>query len=169
MNTRLPLTILRLLQLAFTAIILGLCGALLQQQVAGGTPTRLNYAMFAAALAGLSLLYLLPSVFIAAIHNPVAALVLDILNFLFLLCAGIALAASLGGRSCNDARFRDANGIINGGSPVANRVQRCHEAHALTAFEWFAAFTFLASALIVWVSSCPFLPGKRKGKEKNVC
>ncbi|KAF8243173.1 hypothetical protein K440DRAFT_664297 [Wilcoxina mikolae CBS 423.85] len=141
-------TILRLLQLIFTTIMLGLCGGLLQQQTHGGTPTRLNYSMWALALAALSLFYLIPSIFIPSIRSPIAVITLDAINFIFLLCAGIAMAASLGGNSCSDPGFLGRNGIVNGGGVDANRQKRCREANALTAFEWFAAAAFAGSAVI---------------------
>lgn len=149
---KLPETLLRILQLIFVTIMLGLCGGLLQQQVYGGTPTRLNYSMWALALAALSLFYLIPSLFLPSIRSPLAVTVLDGVNFIFLLCAGIAMAASLGGRSCGDQSFLANNGIINGGGIHANRQKRCREANALTAFEWFAAAAFAGSGLTALVS-----------------
>lgn len=146
-------SIIRFTQLTFVAIMLGLCGALLEQQERGGTPTRLNYSMFAAVLAALSLFYLIPATFIQAIRSPIAIIILDCLNFVFLICAGIALASSLGGKNCSRYQYLDDNGITNGGFPTAPRVQRCHEANALTAFQWFAAFAFLASLAMAAVSA----------------
>lgn len=150
-------TLLRLTQFTFVAIMLGLCGALLEQQLHGGTPTRLNYSMWALAVAALSLLYLIPSVFVSAIRHQIAVIVLDFVNFVFLLCAGIALAAALGGKSCRDERYLAHNDIINGGGPLAPRARRCREANALTVFEWFTAFAFLASALLTLVSLVTFV------------
>lgn len=149
-------TLLRLTQFAFVAIMLGLCGALLEQQLHGGTPTRLNYSMWALALAALSLLYLIPSVFVSAIRHPVAIMTLDFANSVFLLCAGIAMAAALGGKSCRDHSYLAHNGITSGGGLLAPRARRCHEANALAVFEWLTAFAFLASALLALVGLFAF-------------
>ncbi|CCX05401.1 membrane-associating domain-containing protein [Pyronema domesticum] len=137
----------RLLHLGFTTIALGLCGALLQQQYHGGTPTRLNYSIFALALSALSLFYLLPALFIERIRNPIAVITLDVLNFIFLFCAGIAMAAQLGGKGCGD-RNHWRNGILNGGG--YNPEKRCKEANALTAFLWFAATTAAISGIVAF-------------------
>jgi hypothetical protein len=167
-------TVLRMMQLVFVTIAMGLCGALLEQQVFGGTPTRLNYSMFCCALGALSLLYLIPAVWIDAIRHPLVIAALDALNFIFFLCAGIALAAELGGRDCKNYDWTTYNGITNGGffGIRAHQRKRCQEANALTAFEWFAAAAFALSGLVVLVGHplarremiCPLpCPGGAKG------
>ncbi|KAA8913468.1 marvel domain-containing protein [Sphaerosporella brunnea] len=144
-------SVLRALQLIFITIAMGLCGALLEQQVYGGTPTRLNYSMFVCALGAVSILYLLPSIFIDAIRHPVIVLALDGLNAIFFLCAGIAMAAELEGRDCSDWTWIQWNGITNGGvvGTHYHQAMRCREANALTAFEWFTAVAFALSFAVV--------------------
>ncbi|RPA95453.1 hypothetical protein L873DRAFT_1659497, partial [Choiromyces venosus 120613-1] len=130
--------LLRLTQLTFTTIILGLAGALIQQQDHGGTPTRVNFSIFAAVFAILSLLlYLIPATLFSKIENPIASTILDGLNCVFLLSAGIAVAAQLGGRSCAHRAYLLHNGITNGGGYISPS-RRCREANAMTAFHWFA-------------------------------
>jgi hypothetical protein len=127
-----------------------------------GNPSTINFVMFVAVFAMLSLIYL-----IAATVNegfaisPFFMLAADALNTLFFLVGGIALAASLNVHSCSNSvclhgnkikqarsglmRTQDylkANGITNG---AANMKKRCHEAQAVTAFLWFGFATFLGS------------------------
>ncbi|KAG0639364.1 marvel domain-containing protein [Tuber brumale] len=138
-------TFLRLTELTFTTIILGLAGALIEQQFRGGTPTRVNFSIFTAVFAILTLLlYLIPATLFSKIDNPIASTTLDGLNCVFLLSAGIAMAAQLGGRSCGNSEFLLANGITNGGGYISP-ARRCHEANAMTAFHWFAFAAFLGS------------------------
>ncbi len=80
---------------------MALSGALLAEQKHGGTPTRVNYSMYAAVFSMLCLFYLIPASFINSMHHPLLALLLDALSFIFMLCAGIAVAASLGGENCD--------------------------------------------------------------------
>ncbi|PUU83260.1 marvel domain-containing protein [Tuber borchii] len=137
--------LLRLAELTFTIIILGLSGALIEQQARGGTPTRVNFSIFAAVFAILTLLvYLIPATLFSKIEHPVASTTLDGLNCVFLLSAGIAMAAQLGGKSCGLKGYLLENGITNGGGYISPS-RRCREANAMTAFHWFAFAAFLAS------------------------
>ncbi|KAI5805682.1 membrane-associating domain-containing protein [Geopyxis carbonaria] len=139
--------VMRFLQFLFTLLVLALSGALIEQQLHGGTPTRVNYSIFTAAFALLSLFYLIPASFMESIRAPLATTLLDALNFIFLLCAGIAMAAQLNGNNCRNRFFVGHNGITSGGGYVSP-TRRCREANAMTAFEWFAAVAFLVSLLI---------------------
>ncbi|CUS12211.1 unnamed protein product [Tuber aestivum] len=146
--TKISAILLRLIELTFITIILALSGALIEQQFRGGTPTRVNFSIFAAVFATLSLLlYLIPASIFSKIDNPIASTVLDGLNCVFLLSAGIAMAAQLGGRSCGNKEFLLNNGITNGGG-YFSPAKRCHEANAMTAFHWFAFAAFLGSFAI---------------------
>lgn len=81
--------------------MLALAGALIQQQMRGGTPTRVNYSIFVAAFAALTHLYLFPATVVDRIASPLFMTILDALNTIFYLCAGIAMAAQLNGNSCS--------------------------------------------------------------------
>ncbi|TGZ83664.1 hypothetical protein EX30DRAFT_393234 [Ascodesmis nigricans] len=139
--------VLRLIQLVFTTIILALAGALIEQQHSGGTPTRVNYSIYAAAFATLCLFYLFPSAFAPTLRHPLIQVILDLLISIFMLCAGLAMAAEMGGNSCSDRDFLLRNGITNGGGS-SHMKRRCMEANALTAFEWFAFITFFITLLL---------------------
>jgi len=126
-----------------------------------GNPSIINYTMFVAVFAMLSLFYL-----IAATINenfaisPFFMVAADALNTLFFLIGGIALAAYLNVHSCGDrvSRHRGAhwhfgrltqkqdyvrsNKITNGSE---NPSKRCHEAQAVTAFLWFGFAAFMGS------------------------
>lgn len=133
--------VLRVLEFIFTTLVLSLSAALIAQNRRGGTPARVNYSIYSAIWSMLCLFYLIPATFFTKLHVRAVAVVLDILCTIFLVCAGIAMAASLGGRSCNGYWVR-YDGITQASS------KRCSEAQAMTVFEWFAAVCFLASALV---------------------
>ena len=66
-----------------------------------GNPATVNYAMFAAAFSLFSLLYLIPaSINLDWSGSPFIMAILDLLNSIWFLTAGIALAARLHARNC---------------------------------------------------------------------
>lgn len=73
-----------------------------------GNPSIVNYVMFCAVFAMLSLLYLIPSAIKESLTiTPILPVALDVLNALFWFCGAVALAAKLGVHSCgNDVRRR---------------------------------------------------------------
>lgn len=80
----------------------------------GGNPSIVNYAMFCAVFAMLSLLYLIPAAFISSIQiGGIVPLVLDALNTLFWFCGAVAFAAELHVHSCHD-QVRPCNKIAMG-------------------------------------------------------
>ena len=71
-----------------------------------GNPSAINYSMFVAVFAMLSLFYLVPATVKDGLGAPLVMMGLDVANTLFFLCGGIALAAYLGVHSCsNDVRL----------------------------------------------------------------
>jgi len=135
-----------------------------------GNPSIVNYDMFVAVFAMLSLFYLIPTAVKPdfAFH-PIIGLVLDALNVLFWLIGGIATAAYLGAHSCSDSvsnRYNQyckasdtntsiqsytASNVVTNGSP--DREKRCREAQASTAFLWFGFATFCVSLAFSIMSS----------------
>ncbi|KAL7274227.1 hypothetical protein RUND412_002883 [Rhizina undulata] len=139
---------LRLLQFLWVLLVLALSGALIEQQTLGGTPTRVNYSIFVAAFAMLTLFYLIPATFMEErLANWGVMAALDAVNVVFFLAAGIAVAAELGGGDCGDVFYLHTNGITNGGGYISPR-RRCMEAQSMTVFHWFAFASFLASMMI---------------------
>lgn len=68
-----------------------------------GNPATVNYAMYCAVFSMVSLLYLFPSTAnLDWAGHPLIMVVLDILNAIFFLASGIALAARLGCESCTN-------------------------------------------------------------------
>ncbi len=80
-------------------------------------------------------------------------------------CATQAMAAKLGVHSCSCSAVNQLcpylvdNVVINGGKDQhgtpdlhTNRVQRCREAQADTAFIWFAFATFCATFVLAFLS-----------------
>ncbi|KAI4247929.1 MAG: hypothetical protein LQ352_006046 [Teloschistes flavicans] len=90
---------LRGLQFLMTLFILALTGNIIHDAFAGN-PSIINYVMFVAVFAMLSLIYLIAAAVMDAFAIPIAMLALDALNTLLFLIGGIALAAYLGVHSC---------------------------------------------------------------------
>ena len=126
----------------------------------GGNPPTVNFVMFVAVFAMLSLIYLIA----ASINEGFAMvawgpLIVDGINVFLFLIAGIVMAAQLGVHSCGNGvmyfsciiycvstdKLQDYvdNNIITSGS--FDNTKRCHEGQAVTAFLWFGFATFLAS------------------------
>jgi len=110
-----------------------------------GNPSVINYDMFVAVFAMLSLIYL----FAVAWNDnftfhPILPLTLDVLNTLFFFCAAVAMAAKLGAHSCSNSAYTHSNHITNGSHDTAGR---CREAQASTAFLWFGFASFAASTV----------------------
>ncbi|KAL8733916.1 MAG: hypothetical protein Q9181_003408 [Wetmoreana brouardii] len=112
---------------------MALIGNVIHDAVAGN-PSIINYVMFVAVFAMLSLFYLIAAAFMESFAIPIAMLVLDALNTLLFLVGGIALAAYLGVHSCGRQSYVDNNKITNGS---LNPKKRCREEQAVCAFLWF--------------------------------
>ncbi|KAL8682023.1 MAG: hypothetical protein Q9186_001899 [Xanthomendoza sp. 1 TL-2023] len=78
-----------------TLFILALTGNVIAEAFSGNH-SIINYTMFVAVFAMLSLLYLIGAAIIESFAIPLAMLVLDAINMLLFLIGGIALAAYLG-------------------------------------------------------------------------
>ncbi|KAL5333363.1 membrane-associating domain-containing protein [Aspergillus crustosus] len=137
---------LRGLQFLWTILVMSLIGNMIAEAI-NGNPATVNYAMFVAAFAMFTLLYLIPSSFNPdwAVH-PIIPIVLDTLNMIFFFTAAIALAARLHCHSCTNQSYILSNEITNGSG---NPTKRCREAQASTAFLWFGWAAFVGS----WVLS----------------
>ncbi|KAK6530278.1 hypothetical protein TWF694_003640 [Orbilia ellipsospora] len=130
-------------QLFLTVLTLALSGALVAQQAIGGSPSQVNFALFASIFSLLTCFYTLFAVF--AFSGVAIVLVgLDAFNTLFTFAAGTALAARLGVHSCGNMPYVITNPITNGS---ADPTGRCHEAQALTAFMWFLFVTFVVTCV----------------------
>ncbi|KAK8431719.1 marvel domain-containing protein [Phyllosticta citricarpa] len=101
--------ILRGFQFFWTLLIMALVGSIIADAFSGN-PSVINYSMFVAVFAMLSLFYLIPATVKDGLGAPLIMMGLDIANTLFFLCGGIALAAYLGVHSCsNDVRLPPRN------------------------------------------------------------
>ncbi|KAF3940363.1 hypothetical protein ABW19_dt0202412 [Dactylella cylindrospora] len=130
-------------QSLLTILTLALSGALVAQQTIGGSPSQVNFALFASIFSFLSCFYYMFTVFSEG--HPKVLLGLDSLNSLFTFAAGTALAAGLGVHSCGNTDYVKSNSITNGNP---DQTARCHEAQALTAFLWFLFAAYLGSLAI---------------------
>ncbi|KAK3686267.1 hypothetical protein LTR37_019990 [Vermiconidia calcicola] len=141
---------LRALQFFWALLVIALIGDMISDATSGN-PSIVNYAMFCAIFAMLSLLYLIPATIKESLTiHPFLPLALDILNTLFWFCGAVAMAAKLGVHSCSNNDYLRRNGITNGAD---NRSQRCHEAQATCAFLWFGFATFAASTVLSGLGS----------------
>jgi len=134
--------ILRGVQLLFVVIIMSLIGNVIAMAFAGN-PSLINYDMFVAAFALLSLIYLgLVAWKEAFTGHPILPVVLDVLNVLFLFIAAVATAAELHVHSCSNDAYTMHNHLTNG---AHDRKGRCQELQAATAFFWFLFALWCAS------------------------
>ncbi|KAK6337491.1 hypothetical protein TWF730_002890 [Orbilia blumenaviensis] len=131
-------------QFLLTILTLALSGALVAQQLIGGSPSQVNFALFASIWSFLGGFYTLYTV-ITDSGIAQVLLGLDASNTLFTFAAATALAAGLGVHSCGNMAYVKSNSITNGS---LNPTARCHEAQALTAFLWFLFGTYLASLVL---------------------
>ncbi|KAK8167767.1 marvel domain-containing protein [Phyllosticta citrichinensis] len=147
--------ILRGLQFFWTLLIMALVGSIIADAFSGN-PSVINYTMFAAVFAMLSLFYLIPATVKDGLGVPLVMMGLDVVNTLFFLCGGIALAAYLGVHSCSNDAYTKSNSITNG---AADTAKRCREAQASTAFLWFGFAAFAASAVFSFLQRRDGLAG----------
>jgi len=133
---------LRGFELFCATIVMALIGNMIATSYGGNNSAMVNYDMFVAVFAMLSLFYFIPTTVMDSFGMPIVNIALDVLNVLFWFCAAVATAAYLGVHSCNNAHYTTTNHITNG-SP--NTSKRCREAQASTAFLWFGWAAFTAS------------------------
>ncbi|KKK23887.1 hypothetical protein P175DRAFT_0480503 [Aspergillus ochraceoroseus IBT 24754] len=136
---------LRVWEFLWTLLVMALIGNMIAGAFAGN-PATVNYAMFVSAFSMFTLFYLVPASFNLdwAIH-PIIMIVIDTLNAIFFLTAGIALAAKLEAHSCSNRAYTSTNEITNGS---VHQERRCREAQASTAFLWFAWAGYTASVVL---------------------
>lgn len=89
------------LQFLWTFLIMALVGNMIHDAYAGN-PSIINYDMFVAVFAMLSLFFLIASAFMGLMSDTPVPLALDVLNTLFFFCGAVAMAAELGAHSCNN-------------------------------------------------------------------
>ena len=83
-----------------TILVLALVGNMIAAAF-GGNPSVINYDMFVAVFAILSLIYLTVIAFNDSfVGHGLVPIILDLLNTLFWFCAAVAMAAELGVHSC---------------------------------------------------------------------
>ncbi|KAI4196226.1 MAG: hypothetical protein LQ350_006679 [Teloschistes chrysophthalmus] len=150
---------LRGVQFLMTLFVLALTGNIIHDAFSGN-PSIINYVMFVAVFAMLSLVYLIAASVMDAFAIPIAMLALDAINTLLFLVGGIALAAYLGVHSCGRASYVLSNKITNGSH---NPSKRCREAQAVTAFLWFGFAAWLGSLVLSALSSRGGTGGLRRG------
>jgi len=134
--------IFRAFQFLWALLIMSLIGNMLADY-SGGSPAIVNYSMFIAVFAMVSLFFLIP----ATIKSEWGILgflpfTLDLLNTLFFFTGGIAFAAELHVHSCTNTAYLIGNKITQGSTKT------CREAQASTAFLWFGFAAFLGSTVI---------------------
>lgn len=127
---------------------MALVGNMIAEAIAGNH-SSINFTMFVAVFGMLSLLYLLPASFVSSIAFPIVMMLLDVINTILFLIAGIVMASRLGVHSCNNEDYLKRNSITNG---AVNMEKRCREGQAVTAFLWFAFLTWLASTIVSFIA-----------------
>jgi Membrane-associating domain len=89
------------LQFLWTLIVISLVGNIIADAYAGN-PSIINYDMFVAVFAMLSLCFLIASAFTGVMSGTPIPLALDILNTLFYFCGAVAMSAQLGVHRCSN-------------------------------------------------------------------
>lgn len=138
----------RALQFLWALLVMSLSGNMIAESWNGSrsSPNIVGYAMFCAAFAMLSLIFLIPaSLKESFAFHPVAPFAVDVLNNIFWFCGAIAFAAELTATNCNNYGFLVSNKVTNAGP---NMSKQCHEGQAVTAFLWFGWAAFMASTVI---------------------
>jgi len=114
----------------------------------GHTPSIINYDLFAAIFAMLSLVYLIAATLNESfIFHRALMLGIDLANVLFTFCGAVATAAILGVNSCSNNDFVKHNKI------TMNSSKRCRESQASTAFLFFALAAWIASTVFTFLDS----------------
>ena len=89
-------------QFLWTLLVIAIVGDMIAEATSGN-PSIINYVMFCAVFAMLSLFYLIPaSIMDAFTFHPILPLALDVANSLFWFCAAVALSVQLGVHTCNN-------------------------------------------------------------------
>jgi len=183
----LPALGLRVFQLLFSAIVLGLSISLIKSQKYGSAPATTGYAAFTGGFGIVAALVGFASVFASALDGLIIWAV-DGLASLFFLAGGIAAAVGLHGEHCDKGYAHQIslalNKLTNGGckgklgqsgydcgfegasksatwSPQL--LDRCRKWTADEAFMWMA---FIICALVVAASF--FLSGNRAGRNRTI-
>jgi len=139
---------LRGLEFLWALLVMAIVGNMIAE-AHDGSASIVNYSMFLAVLAMLSLFYLIPATIKDSLSiSPWFVLIVDLINVLFWFCGAVALAAELGTHSCSNVKWRNNNGITDDVKNGHGRAGRCAEAQAVCAFLFFGFFAFLASAIL---------------------
>lgn len=136
-------------QFLWTLLIMALTGNIIAEAFSGN-PSVINYDMFVAVFAMLTLFYLFAAAVKEDLGHSIVLLVLDALNTIFFFCGAVAMAAELHVHSCSNAAYTFTNPITNGST---NPAKRCREAQAVTAFLWFGFAAFAASLVMTGLTS----------------
>jgi len=140
--------IARALQFLWALLVMALTGNMIHDSWSGtnSAPSIINYTMFCAVWAMLTLFYLIPASVKDSfqIHSALP-LALDVLNTIFWFCAAVAFAAKLGVHSCSDLPYLLSNEVT---SSAPDRMKQCREGQAVTAFLWFGFAAFAISTVL---------------------
>jgi hypothetical protein len=93
-------------QFLWALLVMSLTGNMIHNSWSGtnSAPSIINYTMFCAVWAMLTLFYLIPATVKDSFQIHAALpFALDLLNTIFWFCAAVAFAAKLGAHSCSDA------------------------------------------------------------------
>ncbi|KAK2747963.1 hypothetical protein FQN57_001554 [Myotisia sp. PD_48] len=155
--------VLRVCQLVFAVIVMGLIGNMIDDATNGSSST-VNYNMFVPAFTLLTLFYLIPAgIWDKVMMHPGIVFIIDVMNCIFIFCGAVALPAKQHVHSCTNEDYTSTNSITRG-SPFPEK--RCREGQAATAFLWFLWFTFLLTSIfsgLAMVDKLKGRPARRRG------
>jgi len=141
---------LRGFQLLCTVILMALVGNMVAS-TPGPDPAMVNFDLFVAAFALLSLFYLFAATWNESFEvHPAIMLFLDAANVLWWFIGAVATAAILKAHSCSDQDYLKSNIITRDGPDMS---KRCREGQASTAFLFFGFFAFVGSTAVTFLDS----------------
>lgn len=145
--------IIRGTQVVFAVVIISLVGDIFANSYwnqiprGEGNPSQINYSMFLGVWTLLSACYFFPTIlWPPVVKQPFLYVTagLDALNVIFYMGDAIALAAAMNIHSCTNTDYTRGNKITKG---APDKMHRCREAQALTAFLWFNFLVFVATTV----------------------
>ncbi|KAA8644913.1 hypothetical protein EYZ11_005293 [Aspergillus tanneri] len=161
--------VVRVFQIIFATIVLGLSVTLAKGQAIGSAPAITGYAGFTGALGIVASLVGIAALFVSSLDGLITW-ILDGLASLAFLAGGIAFAVILKGTNCEDKYTIWNNQILSGGCVTVKDEQRCYNndhpnnlKSRCTSAKADSAFMFIDFAFSLAVIGCSFFLSGRRG------
>ncbi|KAI1428574.1 marvel domain-containing protein [Xylaria sp. FL1777] len=142
-------SILRIVQFLLLLIATALLGNVRAstKDAAASATAAINFAIFVAAIAWITVIYNLLAHVVSAVAIPIIAFSLDSLTTLFSFISAIVLSAKLTTANCANWGSRPTDWIAFGSSDTE---KRCREIQAGLVFMWFLFATFAVTLVLTF-------------------